>query len=83
MSSRTSNKYRRLIKEANENGIFFREDGDDKFTARIAPDRHIYIDKGKNFITENLNEIYHIADYGNMEYHSRENTKKLALIPAH
>ena len=82
MSSRMKNSLRKLIKEANENGIFFREYGDKEFTAHIAPDRHIYISKDKSFSIENLNEIYHIADFENMEYRSKGNEKRLALRPA-
>ena len=79
MSCRMNEKECKLIKVANENGIFLREDCDTDFTCRITPERRISVKKGKLFTREHMNEIYRIADYGNMEY-TKGNIKKHALI---
>ncbi len=79
MSSKTNSEKRILIKLANEQGIFLKEDTDDKFAYQITPDRHIKFIGSKSMSPENMDEMYRLADFGNMEYNNGD-TKIEALM---
>lgn len=82
MSCKLSHSRRQLIKEAGADGIFLKEADDTEYVYQITPDRHIRFLGSRAMSPENMEEMYRLADYGNMEYVTTSEIKKLALKPS-
>lgn len=59
-------KERKLILEPQFEGIYVREEGDEKYGAYIANDRRLRIEPNKTFSDENLQKIQDLVYSGNM-----------------